>query len=220
MAATLGTYAPAPDRIAVALIVDDPALRSRLRETLALADIDCAFEASSLEEASELEGTQTLDAVITSWNLSAAERLQAFKAIKQRFDGTPVVGVWPNEGSDERRALKVGIDGLIRDDQVENALAPALHAIMSGLVCVPRPIRARLEGDALSSREKQILGMLVMGFSNAQIAGRLYLAESTVKSHLSTAYTKLGVRSRKDAAALILDPDAGLGPGILAISGS
>jgi hypothetical protein len=67
-------------------------------------------------------------------------------------------------------------------------------------------------------REKQILGMVVMGFTNADIAAELYLAESTVKSHLSSAYPKLGVRSRRQATALILDPTQGLGPGIFAIA--
>ena len=57
-----------------------------------------------------------------------------------------------------------------------------------------------------------------MGFTNAEIAAKMFLAESTVKSHLSSAYTKLGVRSRKDAAMMILDPVAGLGPGILTIN--
>jgi DNA-binding NarL/FixJ family response regulator len=79
-------------------------------------------------------------------------------------------------------------------------------------------MRARLQSESLSIREKQVLSMLVMGFTNAEIAAKLFLAESTVKSHLSSAYTKLGVRSRKDAATMILDPVAGLAPGILTIT--
>jgi LuxR family transcriptional regulator of csgAB operon len=83
---------------------------------------------------------------------------------------------------------------------------------------VPQPLRSHLETESLSMREKQVLGMLVMGATNAEIASKLFLAESTVKSHLSSAYAKLGVRSRKDAASMILDPVEGLGPGILTIS--
>ncbi len=79
-------------------------------------------------------------------------------------------------------------------------------------------MRAPLETESLSMREKQVLSMIVMGSTNAEIATKLFLAESTVKSHLSSAYNKLGVCSRKDAASRILDPLQGLGPGILAIS--
>ena len=71
----------------------------------------------------------------------------------------------------------------------------------------------------LSTREKQVLGMVVLGFTNGEIARQLHLAESTIKSHLSSSFTKLGVRSRNEAAELI-DADGGLGTGILAISGA
>jgi len=56
----------------------------------------------------------------------------------------------------------------------------------------------------------------VMGYMNSQIAERLFLAESTVKSHLSSAFGKLGVHSRNEAVSLILDPERGLATSILA----
>ena len=59
--------------------------------------------------------------------------------------------------------------------------------------------------------------MVVLGLANREIAHKLRLSESTVKSHLATSYTKL-VRTRAEAAAFILDPRAGLGTGILAIT--
>jgi DNA-binding CsgD family transcriptional regulator len=63
-----------------------------------------------------------------------------------------------------------------------------------------------------SHREKEILELLVAGMTNRQIGDRLYLAESTVKTHVAAAFAKLGVRSRKDAAAILLDPAEGLAP--------
>jgi DNA-binding NarL/FixJ family response regulator len=60
--------------------------------------------------------------------------------------------------------------------------------------------------------------MVVLGFSNGEIARKLHLAETTVKSHLSSTFRKLGVRSRSEAAALVLDGQSGLGLGVLTIS--
>jgi hypothetical protein len=61
-----------------------------------------------------------------------------------------------------------------------------------------------------------VLGHVAAGLTNSEIADALFLSESTIKSHLSSAFAKLGVRSRKEAAALILDPDHGLGADLLA----
>ena len=55
-------------------------------------------------------------------------------------------------------------------------------------------------------------------FTNSEIGARLFRAESTVKSHLSSAFAKLRVRSRSEAAAMIVDPQGSLGTGILAIT--
>jgi DNA-binding NarL/FixJ family response regulator len=110
------------------------------------------------------------------------------------------------------------VEGIVLVARVETALAPTVAAVLAGQNEIPRQFGSRLQEPALSVREKQILGMVVMGFTNCQIAAKLFLAESTVKSHLSSVFSKLGVRSRNEAAAMILDPRGSLGTGILAIT--
>ena len=118
-----------------------------------------------------------------------------------------------------RAALAAGAHGVVvADENLAVSLPACIEATLAGQVCVPRAHRRHLAPAALSAREKQILGLVVMGYMNCQIAERLFLAESTVKSHLSSAFGKLGVRSRNEAASLILDPERGLGMGILALS--
>jgi DNA-binding NarL/FixJ family response regulator len=117
-----------------------------------------------------------------------------------------------------RRALAAGVDGFVFAEDLDAALAATVAAVLAGQTVVPKALRASVRSPSLSVREKQILGMVVMGFSNCEIASRLFVAESTVKSHLSGAFRKLGVGSRSEAASLILDPHGSLGPGILAIT--
>jgi len=118
-----------------------------------------------------------------------------------------------------RAALSAGAAGVLLSDDLDVALRPCLQAMQAGQICVPREHRRQIEPPPLSTREKQILGLVVMGYMNGQIARQLFLAESTVKSHLSSAFGKLGVRSRNEAVELILNPERGLGMGILALGG-
>ena len=72
------------------------------------------------------------------------------------------------------------------------------------------PLRNAADRPALSYREREVLRRAIAGKSNSEIAEELFLAQSTVKSHLSSAYRKLGAGGREEASSLILDPDEGL----------
>lgn len=202
----------------VALVADQPLARRRIHAALEVAERGCVVDVPSVDE---LLGHPLMDAVhvvVLHLAVRAGQVLDEVKRVRSRRASVAIVGFWPpGERREDRRALRAGVDGLLDEGQIEVALVPTIEAVRSGLVCLPRRAQRKPQVD-LSTREKQVLCMLIMGLTNAEIGRRLYLAESTVKSHLSSAYMKLGVRSRKDAAALILDPDEGLGTGILAIS--
>ena len=117
-------------------------------------------------------------------------------------------------GGEIRRALELGVDGVLLESQIETALAAVVDVVCAGQVSVPSRRRFEVTARSLTTREKQILALVVAGLTNLQIAGRLYLAESTVKSHLSSAFSKLGVSSRYEAATMILDPERGRGLGV------
>jgi len=203
----------------VGIIVEDASLHDRLLTALDRAGIEFRSHACTAEELAACAPDVEI-AILYTGVTGTAELLDAVRRSREALPSSvALVAVWPERvASDSRRALRAGADGLVSDSDFDRTLGPTLHAVRSGVICVPRPMRARLESESLSMREKQVLSMLVMGFTNAEIAAKMFLAESTVKSHLSSAYTKLGVRSRKDAATMILDPVAGLGPGILTIN--
>ena len=109
-----------------------------------------------------------------------------------------------------RTAIAAGADAYVQEPRVEEALTAAVRAVAAGLACVPRESCDVFGRPAFSHRQKQVLHLVARGFTNAEIASRLYLAESTVKSHLSSSFRKLGVRTRREAAAIVLDPERGL----------
>jgi DNA-binding NarL/FixJ family response regulator len=159
-------------------------------------------------------------AVLWAQDTSPSSLAPLLRSLAQLLDRTPVVVVCAGiQRWGIRAALTAGAAGVVLYDDLDSALGPCLQAVQAGQTCVPRGHWRQIEPPALSSREKQILGLVVMGYMNSQIAEQLFLAQSTVKSHLSSAFGKLGVRSRNEATNLILDPERGLGMGILALGG-
>jgi DNA-binding NarL/FixJ family response regulator len=151
----------------------------------------------------------------------ARELSPALALVERVLPGTPVLALAPRaERWELRRSIAAGVAAVVRDDEaLERSLLPTIQAVLAGQTCVPREHAREIAPPALSAREKQILGLVVMGYMNSQIASQLFLAEATVKSHLYSAFRKLGVRSRNEATRLILDPAQGLGMGILSLSG-
>ncbi len=180
------------------------------------------LEVATFADQEALIGANTAPAVVIVWAPEVCSPPLAclVEPLAQRFEGVPIVLACAEiERWEVRAALAAGAAGIVLHEALESTLGPCLRAVLAGQTCVPRDHWRQIEPPALSMREKQILGLVVMGYMNSQIAEQLFLAESTVKSHLSSAFGKLGVRSRNEAVNLILDPGRGLGMGILALGG-
>ena len=115
--------------------------------------------------------------------------------------------------------IEAGAHGVVAVGTVAGRLAEAVRAVAAGFIVMPEEVRDAVRRPVLTARQQQILGLVVLGLRNGEIAGRLFLTENTVKTHLAAIYTKLGVNSRKEAVDLVLDPASGLGPGVLGLSG-
>jgi len=104
-------------------------------------------------------------------------------------------------------ALKNGADGFVHAQMDPKQVLRAVEVVQKGELAAPRQLLCYLLsqnektniGD-LSARQREILELVMEGLSNAEIAGRLYLSESTIKQHLRAAYKLLGVHNRTEAA--------------------
>ncbi len=155
---------------------------------------------------------------LVGWTRATREELSHLPGLRASHPGPLVAVLSEMPGARGARAIAARLEGAVLAVEVEHALLPTLDAVAVGQCVVPKAIRQIVDRPPLSPRERQILAMVVMDFSNAEIAAKLFVTESNVKNHLSSAFQKLGVKSRSAAAELILDGESGLGPGILRIS--
>ena len=111
-----------------------------------------------------------------------------------------------------RGAIKAGASGLLHTGVPPEQILRALSVALEGEVVLPRELlrlwvdeQRRLEPriDLLSARHREVLELVVEGLTNAEIAGRMFLSESTIKQHLRAAYRLLGAKNRTEAAALL-----------------
>jgi DNA-binding NarL/FixJ family response regulator len=155
---------------------------------------------------------------LLGWVDAGREETARLPQLRERHPGPLVAVLGEAPGARGARTVAARLEGAVMAADLGAALLPTLQAVAAGQCVVPRSVRQIVDRPPLSPRERQILAMVVIDFSNAEIARKLFVSESNVKNHLSSAFQKLGVKSRSAAAELILDGESGLGPGILRIS--
>ncbi len=209
----------APD-VAVGLAVQDEGAGRRIVDALAEGGLAVIARAASAEQV-VAASVVPCDVVVLAGPAANSQRAAEIRLVREQLPTAEAVVVSSAPGGrGVRKALNAGAAGFVFESEMASTLAVTVRAVAAGQVAIPRQLVHHVDKPALSPREKQILGMVVLGFQNQEIAAKLHLAETTVKSHLSSTFKKLDVGSRQDAAALVLDHREGLGPGILSMPGA
>ena len=205
------------DALSVAVVSDDEVTLRRVREALERDGLAVTVDSVAPGDLALDRLPRVPDVLVITGTAADPGRVWSnVRRLRRRLPSLRTVVVSAAvAGHDVRRMAEAGADGLVLERRLDATLAVAVRAALAGQVCLPRLSNQLVEAPALSYREKQILALAINGLSNSQIAGRLYLAESTVKSHLSSAFRRLGVRSRREAAAFVLGADEALRRSIL-----
>jgi DNA-binding NarL/FixJ family response regulator len=185
--------------LAAVLIPDDARVQAHVTRLLAEAGVD--------------------GVVVVPVPGAGIERVEAIRALAAGDTRERRIAIMPAAatGALLRKALRAGADGILLDDALDASLVATARAVLAGQLALPPALRRHVAPRALSHREKQVLALVVAGLTNRQIGDRLFLAESTVKTHLSSAFDKLDTRSRAEVTALILDPEEGHALGVLSV---
>ncbi|WP_199431259.1 response regulator [Qaidamihabitans albus] len=204
--------------IRVCVVDDQTIVRQGIRSLLELSsEVTVAGEAADGDEALAILATDPPDVLLLDLRMPGRDGIATLTAMRARGVELPTL-VLTTFDDDELvlRALRAGAHGYLLKDVTLDQLIGAIRTLAAGETLVQPALTERLVRSAgqlprqeeiddlpplqpLTRREQEILRLLAGGYVNREIASALHLAEGTVKNHVSSLLTKLGVRDRTRA---------------------
>ncbi len=206
---------PQGTSIRVVVVDDHAVVRSGLSAfLLAFEDLELVGEASSGAEAIRLCEQLLPDVVLMDLVMPFMDGAAATRAIRERCPQVQVLALTSFKEQDLiQDALRAGAIGYLLKNISADELAAAIRAACAGRpTLAPEAAQALIRAATaapklvveLTEREREILGLMVEGLNNPQIAERLVVSRSTIKFHVSNILSKLGVETRTEAVAMAL----------------
>jgi DNA-binding NarL/FixJ family response regulator len=194
--------------ISVLLVDDHELIRQGLRRAFERDDdFEVAGEAASLADARRLLALLDPDVVILDVRLPDGNGLEACRQIRADDTEVGIVILTMYAGDDQLfEALESGASAFVpKNAPAEDVVAAARHAAASPRSFTANDLNEAMKrrlsptGPQLSPREREVLALLADGLGVAQISRKLYISESTTKTHISKLYEKLGAGNRAQA---------------------
>jgi len=213
---------PQPIRI---MLVDDHAMVRRGLTTFLkiFDDLQLVGEAENGEAAILLCAEVKPDVILMDMSLPVMDGATATHIIRQKFPQIQIIALTSfKEGKIIKKALEAGAIGYLLKDISADDLVRAIRAAHTGRATLsPEAAQSLVEssnlppapGLDLTEREREVLTLMIEGLNNTQIAAKLTVSPSTIKSHVSNILAKLGVASRTEAVTLALRSGIAAPPG-------
>ena len=191
------------------LTVDDhPLLREGIAALVkAEPDMEIVAEASDGGEAVQQFRRHRPDVTLMDIQMPNLNGIEAISRIRNEFPGAKIIVLSTYSGDVQvLQAIKAGARGYIVKGHVHRELLEAIRSVHAGHKRIPPEIAAELAehaaDDSLSSREIDVLRLIAAGNANKQIADKLSIEETTVKSHISSILSKLSANDRTHAVTI------------------
>jgi two-component system response regulator NreC len=197
----------------IVLADDHAVVRSALRMLLESEDgFEVVAEAGDAEAATRYVLGHKPTVLILDLNMPGGSSLEAIPAIHEASPETEIVVLtMQSEPAFARKALQAGVRGYVLKEAAEAELVQAVRSAAAGDTYLQPALGARLaaepesrRGDDLSEREREVLRLIALGHTNAEIAEQLYLSIRTVESHRAHIQQKLRLSSRAELVSYAL----------------